>query len=110
MDADIYIEVLKTAFTPYLKSMRNFHFSFSNPLFLVFLLALLLILLRHWGHEKSLSFCLIIAAVLCSTSTLEAFFIAGIRAYGQIFDPLLLRLLALTIIGAISIGYLFVLE
>lgn len=110
MDAGIYIEVLKTAFTPYLKSMGNFHFSFSNPLFLVFLLALLLILLRYWGHEKSLSFCLIIAAVLCSTSTLEAFFIAGVNAYGYIFNPLSLRLLALAVIGAVSIGYLFILE
>lgn len=110
MSIDIYFKVFKITFAPYYKALNNFHFHFYNPLFWVFLLILFLILLRYWQEGKAFSFCLILAIILLGTTKFESMTREALANYGQTFDPLAARVLALVIIGVISICYAFLLE
>ena len=71
MEINIYIDSLKEVFGSYLDKMKNFEF-FLNPLFWVFLLTALLILLRFWKPKKAFSFCSIIGiGSLCAAELIE---------------------------------------
>jgi len=110
MDISTYFEMetLKTIFSPYYQSLKNFQFLFYNPLFWVFLLILFFILLRFWESGKAFSFCLIIAGVLLGLTRLESFLTTLLAKHGASFDPLPLRILSIVIIVVVSVCYFFI--
>ena len=104
MSISIDFETLRAIFVPYLDSLKNFHFTFLNPLFWAFLLVLLLILLRFWEIKKSFSFCLIIAVILLGTTKLEDFVVDTLAISGESLVPFLIRVLSLF---AVAIVFLY---
>ncbi len=50
---------LKKMLSSHLDKLRDFHFSFSNPLFWLGIVIVFLVMLRFWHLRKSLSFSLI---------------------------------------------------
>lgn len=99
-----YLNTLKTTLSPYLDELRNFHFSFFNPLFWLFFLILLLVLTKAWGIKKSFSLCSIVAAVLLATTFVEQFMI---ETFG-ITDVLLIRLICFFVLALIFVYYFFI--
>lgn len=102
-----YFNALKLRVLPYLKELKNYHFSLLNPLFWVFLLILLFILSRRWGLRKSSSFCVLVTAVLLGTTAL-ANRMAATLAQSKIFDFDVLRMISLFVIALIFIYYFFI--
>ena len=105
MGINIDLEELKINLEHYLYDLRNFHFSFSNPLFWGFLIVVFSILSRFWGAKKSFSFCLIIAVVLLATTKLQGFTINMTAAPIYAFIPLLIRIFSLFAIAIIVLYY-----
>ena len=104
----IDFDVLRRTFLYHLDSLKNFNFSFLNPVFWLFLLILFLILLRFWLAKKAFSFCMILAIVLLATIKLENF-MAGLLANSvKTFDPTIIRLFAIAIVVFIFIYYAFI--
>lgn len=112
MDVALYIEVLKTAFLPYIKDIQNFNFYFQNPVFWVFFLVLFLMLEIGWSWSpgKAFSFCTIIAFTLLGSKWIEKpiinFF--TIQGYSSGFDPLILKIAAFVIISIVTIYFVFI--
>lgn len=102
-----YFNTLKRTILPYLKELRNYHFSLFNPLFWVSLLILLFFLSRRWELKKSSSFCFLVAIVLLGTTLLENR-IADTLAKSQIFDFTVLRMVSIFVISLILIYYVFI--
>ena len=102
-----YFNLLKLMVLPYLEELKNYHFSFLNPLFWLFLLISLLILSKRWGLGKSASFCALVAAVLLGTTAL-ANHMAATLAQAKIFDFEVLRMVSLFVISLIAIYYFFI--
>ena len=110
MEIDVDFNALKETLIPYLDSLKNFNFSFLNPLFWVFILALFLILLRFWQTKKSFSFCLTITIILLATTKLEELLADKLTTPTETFDPLLIRILSCFIILAIGLYYAVIKE
>ncbi len=113
MDMALYIEVLKTIFLPYIKSIQSFHFYYTNPLFWVFFMVLYLILGigRNWNQGKAFFFCISIASILLATTWLEKplidmFTVQGYAAGG--FDPFILKVASLVMISITIVYFVFV--
>lgn len=98
---------LKTTILPYLKELRNFHFSLFNPLFWVFLLILFLILSRAWEYRKSFSYCSILAILLLAMTMLENS-LAATLAKSEVFDATVLRIITIFVILMVTLYYLFI--
>ncbi|MBU1853502.1 MAG: hypothetical protein KJ957_05615 [Candidatus Omnitrophica bacterium] len=108
MNLNIDFDALKASCIPYLKDLRDFQFSFLNPLFWVGLLILFFILLRFWQTKKAFSFCLIIGAILLASTKLEGFIEKAIAGVGGTFDPLLVRIGVIFVVSVIFLYYLIV--
>jgi hypothetical protein len=113
MDMVLYIEVLKTTFLPYIKSIQSFHFYYTNPLFWVFFMVLYLILGigRNWNQGKAFFFCISIASILLAATWLEKplidmFTVQGYAAGG--FDPFILKVASLVMISITIVYFVFV--
>lgn len=98
---------LKAAFLPYLKQLKDFHFSASNPLFWISILILFFLLSGSWGNRKSFSFCSIITVILLLTTQLEKV-LADVLAKTEIFDEFVVRLVSLFILSIFTIYYFFI--
>ena len=105
MEKIIDFTALKKAMIPYLDSLKDFNFSYLNPLFWVGVFVLFLLLLRFWHAKKSFSFCLLIAAILLTTTKLEIFMADKLTTSTETFDPLLIRVLSGFIIMIIGFYY-----
>lgn len=106
---DIDLSALRKVAQAHLDNLKNFQFSYNNPLFWVFLLLSSLVLLRFWRPRKSLSFCLILAIILLATTKIENITVALIEP-GEVFDPVIIRVVSIIIIIFISIYYVFIRE
>ena len=105
MMENIDFNALKEALIPYLDNLRNFNFSFLNPLFWIFIFLLFLILLKFWQAKKAFSFCLIITIILLATTKLEGLLADKLTTSRETFDPLLIRILSAFIIMIIGFYY-----
>jgi len=110
MGIDIDFDALKEALIPYLDSLKNFNFSFLNPLFWVFIFVLFLILLRFWQTKKSFSFCLTIAIILLATTKLEGLLADKLTTPTETFDPILIRVSSCFIITVVGLYYAVIKE
>ena len=90
----IDLEVMRTGLQPHLESLKNFIFSYQNPLFWVFLFGTFLVLARPWGAKKAFAFSLILGAVLLATTAFEQMFFRTMVKPGETFDPTIIRIVA----------------
>ena len=88
----------KAIFKPYFNELKDFHFTFSNPLFWLSAILLFLVLTRFWQSKKAFSFSIITVAVLLLTTRMEAAAETWFIAQGDIFDALAIRMVAFFII------------
>lgn len=108
METYIYmcIEAIIEAFKPYVRSLINLQFSVFNPLFWIFALLLLLILLKFWSDMKSLFFWSTVIIILLITSNM----VNSIEKYipeDNIGIKSLIRIFSLVIISFVWIYYFF---
>lgn len=102
-----YFGGVKIRVSSYLQELKNYHFSWSNPLFWLLLLIALFILSRRWGLSKAGSFCLLIGLVLLGTTEIEMR-IGDALVNSGLFDAGVLRLVSLFVIAMITLYYLFI--
>jgi len=110
MDIALYIEVLKTTFMPYIKSIQGFRFYYNNPLFWVFFMALFLALEigRSWSVEKAFLFCVSAAAVLLGATWLERSIAETFVKPGESFDPFIIRVFTFIAVSAVTIYFVMI--
>ena len=96
MDMSVEIESLKTTFLPYIKSVQDLHFHYSNPLIWVFFMIVFLILVwfRSWSYGKAFSFCLVISLILLGMTWMEKSIRGAFVAPGESFDPFIIRVVS----------------
>lgn len=102
------IEALKNFFISQLNELRDFHFSFFNPLFWIFFIAVLVILVRLWEFRKSFSFCVTVAVILLLTTRVEELISRNLVASGEAYTPFFIRAVSLFIISVILIYFIFI--
>ena len=95
-------------FFNYLNSLKNLNFSAFNPVFWLFLLALLLILLKFWNIRKSFSFCVVIAIILLADTKVESLVIDFFNRNAEAFDPVIVRIISAFLILLVILYYTFV--
>lgn len=106
MKFDIDLERLKEYILPYIEELKDFEFSYLNPLFWVGLFAVFLILSRFWGERKKpFSFTVISGLILLGMTKTEAYFST---LFSDPIVPFLVRMAALFIIALTFIYYAFI--
>tara|TARA_B100000315_G_C14564723_1_gene582332 strand:- start:1085 stop:1417 length:333 start_codon:yes stop_codon:yes gene_type:complete len=95
-------------FKHYLNPLADFQFTLNNPVFWLLLFILFLCLLRFWDIKKSLSFCLVSGSILLAATKVEEIFGNTIKASGEPFDPLIVRLVAMIFIAIVVLYYCFI--
>ena len=103
MATDMNLDTLKTILLPQLEALKNFNFSFRNPLFWVFLFLLFLVLTRFWDVRKSFSFCLIVGILLLLSTELGWYI--GVLFGNAPFALFLVKLFSLFVIAIIFLYY-----
>ena len=88
------IYTTKMMFKSHWNELRSFNFTFSNPLFWIFVIILFMIVTRFWQTKKAFSFCLLVSAVFLLTTKLEVVFKNWLISSGEAFDPLAIRMVA----------------
>lgn len=108
---DMYFEVLKTAFLPYIKNIQDFHFYYDNPLFWAGFMVLYLILDRAaaWSVGKAFFFCAIISSILLGATWLEKPLVDLFTIQEHTgFDPFILKVATVTVISVVVMYFVFV--
>jgi len=77
---------LEKVIQPYLNDLKHFKFSYVNPLFWALIFTLFCIFAIIWRPKKSLSFCLIVSAILLINTQIENF-IGSISTRADGVDP-----------------------
>lgn len=108
MDIQIDLNTLRPVFLPYINSLRDFHFSYRNPVFWLFLLIVCLILLRFWQPKKTISFCLTIAVILLAATKIERIMAQALARQGGVFDPFIIRIMLFIVVSIVGIYFVFI--
>ncbi len=111
MDTNMYFEVLRAAFLPYVKSMQGFHFYYDNPLFWAGFMILYLILERGmaWNIGKAFFFCATISSILLGTTWLEKPLVDLFTVQEHsCFDPFILKVASVTAVSVVVFYFVFV--
>jgi len=107
IDLNVFLVAFKKDLLFYFETLKNFEFSYRNPLFWVSLLLLILILMRIWEARKSFSFCTLLAIILLATTRLENFIVVTFAKYGESIDTSIVRLVSIFIVAMIFLIYVF---
>lgn len=107
---NIDFQAIKRFFTPYFQDLNSFEFSVLNPLFWVLMVLIFLLLLRIWEARKSLSFCVIVGAILLASTKLKDVIATQMYKHGATVDTALIKIVSVFIIGFVSIIYFFLKE
>jgi len=91
----------------YLKPLENFEFSFSNPLFWILWLLLLLILLRKWETKKAVYFCSLVAFILLCTTYMQSRFVTLFPGPNPFFDTNIIKLISAIVVVLLFLFYVF---
>lgn len=106
MKFDIDIEALKKYLLPHLEELKDFEFSYLNPLFWVSLFVIFLILSRFWGERrKAFSFSVISGLILLGMTKTEVYFST---LFGDSLVPFLVRMISLFIASIVFLYYVFI--
>lgn len=95
-------------FLEYSNELLHFKFSVTNPVFWLFFLVLLLVLLRFWKIRKAFSFCFVIALILLAVAKAENYATMFFSKNKEQFDPILIRISCVIIILTVSLYYFFI--
>ena len=101
-------QIFARRFLEYFQELTRFNFSVTNPVFWLFFLIFLLILLKSWKIKKAFSFCFVIALILVAATKVENHMIEFFKRNREQFDPLLIRIACVVIILAVSLYYFFI--
>jgi hypothetical protein len=101
-------QILTRKFSEYFSELICFNFSVVNPVFWLFFLILLLILVKSWKIKKAFSFCFVIALILLAETQIENHVMDFFRRNKEQFDPLLIRIACVIIILVVSLYYFFI--
>ncbi|MDP2911812.1 MAG: hypothetical protein Q8N76_05730 [Candidatus Omnitrophota bacterium] len=106
----VEIESLKTTFLPYVKSIQDFNFHYSNPLILVFFMTVFLMLVwfRGWSRRKAFFFCLTMSLILLSMTWAEKSIRGIFVRPDESFDPFIIRVVSLVAISVTMLYYTFI--
>lgn len=106
MKFDIDLERLKEYILPYIEELKDFEFSYRNPLFWVGLFVAFFILSRFWGERKKpFSFTVISGLILLGMTKTEAYFST---LFSDPLAPFLVKMVSLFIITLVFIYYAFI--
>jgi len=101
-------QALAVKFAEYFSELLRFHFSVINPVFWLFFLIALLVLLKFWKIGKAFSFCFVIAAILLVATKIESFIMEYFKKNGEQFDPVLIRIACVIAVFAVMLYYSFI--
>lgn len=110
MKFDINLEALKKNILPYLlpylEELKDFQFSYRNPLFWAGLFIIFLILLRVWDErKKAFSYSVMLAVILLGMTRLELY---TLSLFGEPSASFLIRTISLFIIALVFIYHAFI--
>ncbi len=105
----MYWEAFKLGAPAHWAQLQDFDFAYTNSLFWVIVLVLMLLLSVRWGIKKSFSFCIIFAALLLIMTAAEKYLVvwSGATAESKEITIAIVRLVSLGIAAFFSIFYLF---
>jgi len=92
---------------PYIQELQDFHFYFSNPVFVLLILICLLSLYKPWGLKKAFSYCLLISSILYLTTRITVHMNTSIDG-GEVTYAAIIKFISIFIISVVSIYYFFV--
>ena len=101
------VDAFKAALRPDIQALKRLHFSFTNPVFALCILVVLLVLSKGWVYKKAFSYCVLVSSILCLTSGLEAYFAFPIEGSGVSYMDLV-RGGAFALILVITVYYAFI--
>jgi hypothetical protein len=107
-DSLVDFEAVVKSLEPYYNSLKNYEFSYLNPLFWAGLLLLFIVVSRFWELKKSFSYCLWIGIILLVTSKLEVVFANLFSLPGASADTTLIKFVSAFVVAMLSIFYIFV--
>ncbi|MCK9615243.1 MAG: hypothetical protein M0R48_07050 [Candidatus Omnitrophica bacterium] len=107
-DFGIEWQTIKRSFLAYFYELVHFNFSVTNPVFWLFFLILLFVLLKSWKIKKAFSFCFVIALILLSVTKIENYIMKLFRKSGESFDPLVTRISCIIFILVVALYYFFI--
>jgi len=107
-DFGIEWQIIERSFLTYFYELAHFKFSVTNPVFWLFFLILLFVLLKSWKIKKAFSFCFVIALILLSVTRIEHYIMTFFRKGGELFDPLLIRISCVVLVLVIALYYFFI--
>ena len=110
MDMSIEIESLKTTFLPYIKSIQDFNFHYSNPLIWVFFMTVFLMLVwfRGWSRRKAFFFCLTMSLILLGMTWMEKSIRGAFVRPDESFDPFIIRAVSLVVMSVTVLYFAFI--
>lgn len=92
---------------PHIQELQDFHFYFSNPVFVLLILICLLSLYKPWGLKKAFSYCLLISSILYLTTRITVHMNTSIDG-GEVTYAAIIKFISIFIISVVSIYYFFV--
>ncbi len=101
------LEVLKQVYHSGAESLGRFEFIPINPLFWFIILFLFAFLYKFWSKKHAFSFSMMAALILMATTEIEFRYCAALVRTGEVFDPGIIRLVALVSIALIFMFYTF---
>jgi len=107
---NINLPMLKETFFTHLDSLKDFNFSFLNPVFWLLIFVLFLVLLKFWQTRKAFSFSLLTAAILLASTQIEIYLKGKLTPVAGQVDPFLFRLLTLFLIFVTLFYYALIKE
>ncbi len=101
-------ERIMTAMLTYLAPLKNYEFTFFNPMFWLVLVCIFLLYLKFWQLKKSFSFSLFLAFMLLSTTEIQARVTSLLAPAGEPFDTTIIKFISLIIVSFFYLIYVFV--
>jgi len=105
---NLFFENLKKDFIANFNLLRDFHFTFDNLVFWLFIFLLFLVLLEIWNLRNTFSFTVIVTAILLFTTKAESYLTVLFARSGESFDPFLMRVIVSVFISFLAFLYLFI--
>ena len=104
---NLFFENLKRDFITNFNLLGDFHFTFDNLVFWLFIFVLFVVLLEIWDLKNAFSFTAIVSAILLLSTEAEKHLVVLFARPGESFDPSLMRIAVVVSISMLSFLYFF---
>ncbi len=105
--ANLFFENFKRDFITNFNLLKDFYFTFDNPVFWIFTFLLFLVLLEIWDLRNAFSFTAIVTTVLLLATEAEKHLAVLFSRPGESFDPYLMRAAVIFSISILFLLYSF---